>query len=122
MKIVSDKSGDLDLLRVAGVSVGRNHHRTGRGPGGDSCYEKIVRTDDDRAFDVSKLHAGLAQFRRPQGVTCDADLSSRQCCGWIYSLNARISVYIFLAEETVRNSHELNSVIAVTSRNATRVA
>ena len=105
MEILGDRDCDLHRLRVADVSVGCDNDWTGSRAFGNACYNECVGADDDRSFVVSEFNFGAPQLRWAQAGAGDAQFAPGQCRGRSHRFNVGSAVCIFLAEDTIGESH-----------------
>src|SRR5271166_5646537 len=69
-------------------------------------HHKIVGTDQYRAFDLAKTHAGTAQFDGTQAFPNDTDFASGQSETRRHRFDVRFAVDVLLSQQTVRDAHE----------------
>src|SRR5256885_16346379 len=93
-------------MRIAGVTIGRNHHSAGSRALGNAGNYEIIRADDDGCLEVTKTDARTAKLRGTQPTTRDADFAAGQSSGRRNRLDVRLSVNGFSPENAVRDSHE----------------
>ena len=108
MKVVGDGDRNLNGMGVTdvGAAVRIHYHRPRRRALGNASHQEIVRTDEHRALDVAKEHAGAAQLRRTQALSHDANLASRQNEARRHRLDVRLAVDVLLPQQAVGDAHE----------------
>jgi hypothetical protein len=97
MQVVSDLACNLNVLRVAYVSVGTHNDRSGNRVFWHTRDYEIIGADYDRGFHLAEMHARAAQLRRTQAAADDANLSAGQSEARRNRLDMRLAVNIFLA-------------------------
>jgi hypothetical protein len=97
MEILGDQSSNLDLLGIAGVPVCRNYYWAGSGPVRYSGNYEIVGADNHRRIHLAQPYSRTPKVSRPQAMTQNPDLASRQRCGRRQGLDVRPPVHVFLS-------------------------
>ena len=107
MQVLGDRHGDFDLMRIARLSIGRDYDRSGRGARGTRATMKSSELMTTAPSISPKRTRGRRKSSGRRPVPVIRTSPPGRAAARIDRLDVRVSVNVFLAQQPVRNSHEL---------------
>src|SRR5579863_3758206 len=105
MKILRDRHGHFNGMRITDVAIVRDDDGAGYGSFGNTRNHEAIGADDDGAFEFPELYFRAQKFLRTQASAANAHFASGEGTLWGNGLNMRSAIDVFSAEDTVGKSH-----------------